>query len=167
MISCDYGTLNATSIGLWGLCEGCWYRIAEDYYSGRETGLTRTDEEHYAALERLAGERHIEAVILDPSAASFAACIRRHGRFAVLPAENNVLSGIRRTADALRLHEIRISPRCTDTLREIAQYRWDTRAETDRPVKTEDHAMDDIRYFAATWLDRQAGSGFYAASVQR
>ena len=25
LISCDYGTLNPTSAGLWGLCEGKWY----------------------------------------------------------------------------------------------------------------------------------------------
>ena len=38
----------------------------------------RQDEEHYAALEQLAGDLNIEAVIADPSAASFLECIRRH-----------------------------------------------------------------------------------------
>lgn len=36
LISCDYGTLNPTSAGLWGLCEGKWYRVREYYYDGRK-----------------------------------------------------------------------------------------------------------------------------------
>ena len=33
-ISVDYGTYNPTSAGLWGLCEGKWYRVNEYYYDG-------------------------------------------------------------------------------------------------------------------------------------
>ena len=80
VISCDYGTMNPASFGLWGLCRGCWFRIAESYYDARKNGLPRTDEEHYAALRQLAGDRPIEQIVVDPSAASFMACIRRHGR---------------------------------------------------------------------------------------
>ncbi|MFR9191038.1 MAG: hypothetical protein ACLVL7_13045 [Anaerotruncus massiliensis (ex Togo et al. 2019)] len=40
-----------------------------------------------------------------------------------------------------------------------------TSARADAPVKQNDHAMDDIRYFAATLLAR--GSRAYAAAVAR
>lgn len=98
-VSCDYGTLNPCSMGLWGLYEGVWYRFAEYYHDGREHGQ-RTDEEHYAAMEQLVGNRKINAVVIDPSAASFITCIRKHGKYLVRPARNDVLDGIRRTAAA-------------------------------------------------------------------
>ncbi|MBR4200359.1 MAG: PBSX family phage terminase large subunit [Oscillospiraceae bacterium] len=166
-ISCDYGTMNPASFGLWGLCRGCWFRIAESYYDARKTGLPRTDEEHYAALRQLAGDLPIEQIVVDPSAASFIACIRKHGEYRVVPAKNDVLSGIRRTADALRNGEIKIGAGCTDTLREFSLYIWDDKAGRDIPKKENDHAMDDIRYFVATVIDRQREDAFYVASLRR
>lgn len=165
-ISCDYGTINPASFGLWGLSCGCWFRIAESYYDARKAGIPRTDEEHYAALEALAGDRKIEQVVVDPSAASFIACIRRHGRFCVVPAKNDVLSGIHRTADALRNGEIKIGSCCADALREFTLYAWDEKAIRDAPLKEHDHAMDDIRYFVATVVD-QPRSDFFVASLKR
>ena len=167
VISCDYGTVNPASFGLWGLCRGVWYRMRESYYDARKTGLPRTDEEHYAALEQLAGDLPVEQVIADPSAASFIACIRRHGRFPVVPAKNDVLAGIRRTADALRSGELRFSETCRDTLREFTLYVWDENAPKDAPVKEFDHAMDDIRYFVATVLDTPQEDAFFAVSLRR
>lgn len=167
VISCDYGTMNPASFGLWGLFRGCWFRIAESYYDARKEGLPRTDEEHYAALEALAGDRTIEQIVVDPSAASFIACIRRHGKFRVIPAKNNVLAGIHRTADALRSGEIRIGENCKDALREFSLYVWDEKAAHDAPRKENDHAMDDIRYFVATVLDQDEDDVFFVASVTR
>ena len=93
VISCDYGTVNPSSFGLWGLSGGVWHRIKEYYYSSKREGVSRTDEEHYAALEELAAGRDIDHIIVDPSAASFIECIRRHGRFRVVKADNDVISG--------------------------------------------------------------------------
>ncbi len=167
VISCDYGTVNPASFGLWGYSRGCWYRLCESYYDSAVTGVPRTDEEHYEALVQLAGDRQIEQVIVDPSAASFIACIRRHGKFPVVAAKNDVLSGIRRTADALRNGEIRIGTCCTDALREFSLYVWDEKSQKDAPRKEYDHAMDDIRYFVATVLDQPADGAFFVASLRR
>ena len=87
-ISIDYGTSNPTSMGLWGLYNRKWYRVADSYYDGRERG-PRTDEEHYQELERLVKEnipsaqpfQAVRAVIVDPSAASFIQTIKKYGRF--------------------------------------------------------------------------------------
>ena len=78
-ISCDYGTVNPTSMGLWGLYQGIWYRVKEFYFDSRAERRQMTDEEYANALKTVAGERTITAVIADPSAASFIEVLRRHG----------------------------------------------------------------------------------------
>ncbi|MCM1543995.1 MAG: PBSX family phage terminase large subunit [Ruminococcus sp.] len=165
-ISCDYGTVNPMSMGLWSKHGSVWYRENEYYYSSREHGSQKTDEEYYQALLELAGKRKIEAVIVDPSAASFMECIRRHGYFKVIPAKNDVVDGIHRVHEALKSGKIRISPSCKATLREFALYRWDNNVSKDAPKKENDHAMDDIRYFVATHLTKSENS-FFAFAAQR
>lgn len=155
-ISCDYGTLNPFSAGLWCVKDGRAVRIREYYYSGRDTSAQKTDEEYYAELESLAGELPVEQVIVDPSAASFIATIRRHGRFSVRKARNDVLPGIRLTAAMLKAGVIKIGAGCKDAIREFGLYRWDEKGEVDKPIKENDHAMDDIRYFCATILRRDS-----------
>lgn len=151
-ISCDYGTVNPTSMGLWGESGGVWYRTHEYYYSSKRSGAQKTDEEYYAELEKLADGRRINAVICDPSAASFIATIRKHGRFKVIPAKNDVLDGIRRVSDCLKSGRIKICRGCDDSVREFSLYCWDEGAAKDCPRKENDHAMDDIRYFVSTVL---------------
>ncbi len=153
-ISVDYGTLNPFSAGLWCVADGVATRVREYYYSGREKTALRTDEEYYAELERLAGGAPVEYVVVDPSAASFIETIRRHGRFPVRKARNEVLSGIRLTAALLRAGRLKIHENCKDAIREFGLYCWDERGETDRPLKVNDHAMDDIRYFCSTVMRR-------------
>ena len=165
-LSVDYGTVNPTSIGLWGLRGGVWYREKEFYFDARKAGRQKTDEEYYADLQALAGERKIEAVVIDPSAASFAECIRRHGRFRVKKANNDVLDGIRRVQEALRQGKIFISPACRDTLREFSLYAWDDSGAKDSVKKENDHAMDDLRYFVSTVL-HEADDGFFALAASR
>ena len=165
-ISCDYGTVNPCSAGLWGEYEGKWYRMGEYYYNSREMGEQRTDMEHYGELEALAGDYPVEAVIVDPSAASFIQCIRRKGKFTVIPAKNDVLDGIRQVSDALKQKKIFFSPECKDTIREFSLYKWDEKAVRDAPRKENDHAMDDIRYFVTTALNAP-DTDFFVMSVER
>ncbi len=154
-ISCDYGTVNPTSMGLWGLQRGVWYRTGEFYFDSRQEHRQMTDEEYAGALARLAGDRQITAVILDPSAASFGEALRRKG-WVVKAADNDVLDGIRRTRQALKEGKIVLCDTCTDCLREIEGYVWDLASEArDRVKKENDHAMDDMRYFVATVLRRE------------
>lgn len=153
-ISIDYGTLNPTSMGLWLLADsGHAYRIDEKYYDGRKNGQ-RTDEEHYAELVRLAGELNIDSIVIDPSAASFIECIRRHGKFRVRKADNSVLTGIRNTSTLLKAERLHFSEKCKDIIREFSLYRWDEKATSDTVIKENDHAMDDMRYFVQTAMKR-------------
>ena len=167
VISCDYGTVNPSSFGLWGLSGGVWYRLSEYYYASKREGVSRTDEEHYTALERLAGSREISRVIVDPSAASFIECIRRHGRFRVVKADNDVITGIRNVSSALSENRLRFHESCRDIIREFHLYSWNEKTGTDAPIKENDHAMDDMRYFVADMLKNDGDGGFFALSVSR
>ncbi len=167
VISCDYGTVNPSSFGLWGLSGGVWYRLSEYYYASKREGVSRTDEEHYTALERLAGGREISRVIVDPSAASFIECIRRHGRFRVVKADNDVITGIRNVSSALSENRLRFHVSCRDIRREFHLYSWNEKTGTDAPIKENDHAMDDMRYFVADMLKNDGDGGFFALSVSR
>ena len=165
-ISCDYGTVNPTSMGLWGRQGSVWYRVKEFYFDSRAQMRQMTDEEYAAAMQALAGDRKITAVIVDPSAASFIEVLRRkHWR--VQKADNDVLSGIRLTSDALKEGRVVICEGCSDCIREMDEYVWDLGSEArDRVKKEHDHAMDDMRYFVSTVLGRQE-TGFAACAVER
>ena len=165
-ISCDYGTVNPMSMGLWGRCRGVWYRVKEFYFDSRAQMRQMTDGEYAQALESLAGDRTITAVIVDPSAASFLELLRRRG-WRVQKANNDVLSGIRLTSDCLKTGKIVIGPGCTDCLREMEEYVWDLKdGSKDKVRKEHDHAMDDMRYFVSTVLGERQG-GFAACTVER
>ncbi|MBD5085566.1 MAG: PBSX family phage terminase large subunit [Clostridiales bacterium] len=155
-ISCDYGTRNPASFGLWGEKDGIWYRVTEYYYDARAEGRQKTDGEYVSDLTRLAGGRCIETVIVDPSAASFIEALRREG-WTVRPADNRVLEGIRRTAEALKSGRIVICKGCEAAAREFSMYCWEDDGAKDRVRKENDHAMDDIRYFVMS-LDSCGGS---------
>lgn len=150
-ISVDYGTRNPFSAGLWRVGEGKAWRVDEFYHDGRQKGQL-TDEQYCDALEKLAGGRPIQAVIIDPSAASMIAALRLRGRFPVRKAKNAVLPGIRLVQSLLEAQVLQFSPKCENTIREFSLYAWE---EGDKPRKENDHAMDDIRYFCMTVLKRQ------------
>ncbi len=165
-ISVDYGTKNPFSAGLWCVSGGWATRIAEYYYDGRKSKKPRTDEEHYAALEKLirhevwnSGRRTVESypiqcVVIDPSAASMIECIRRHGSFSVRAAKNDVIPGIGITGSLLAAGKLKIHADCKDCIREFGIYSWDEKAKGDQVIKENDHAMDDTRYFCYTILRR-------------
>lgn len=154
-VSIDYGTINPCSMGLWGVNSEGAARIRESYFDSRKEGRQRTDEEHYQALVELVRDFPITRVIVDPSAASFIECIRRHGEFRVKPAINSVIDGIRITSSLLNAGMIHIDPSCKDCIREFGLYRWDEKKTSDTVLKENDHAMDEVRYFCNTVLRRK------------
>ena len=157
-VSVDYGTVNPTSMGLWGRRNGVWYRVKEFYYDSRREGRQKTDAEYLRDLRALCGGRRVERVIVDPSAASFLAALRKAG-FPVKAADNRVLDGIRVTAGMLREGKIILCEPCEDCLREMGLYCWESGKEV--PRKENDHAMDDLRYFA---MDLQGETRRFAAT---
>lgn len=151
-LSIDYGTQNAFAALLWSERAGIWYAEKEYYYSGREQQHTKTDSEYYVDMQEfvrdIPGDR-IETII-DPSAASFIALLVRDRRFRVIPADNDVINGIRETASAMVKGLIKIAPDCKATIKELAGYVWDDKSAEDRPIKVDDHACDALRYLCHT-----------------
>ncbi len=113
-ISIDYGTLNPCgSMGLWGLCDGVWYRFKEFYHNGRELRRQLTDEEYYQELEKAGwGPEKLKWWLWTPARLLFIACIRKHGRFFVRHARNDVLDGIRKTAGAFQEGKVAVCDCC-------------------------------------------------------
>lgn len=162
-LSIDYGTKNPFSAGLWGYNNGVWYRIDEYYYSGRDEGIQKTDDDYYNDLEDFLNDyfdsvtkdgeeeskrpKRIETII-DPSAASFITLLRKKGGYKVRPADNAVNDGIRETAVCMKRGTIKIHKRCKNWKKEVQGYVW--QEEKEEPVKENDHALDDTRYFCRT-----------------
>ena len=150
VISMDYGIQNPTAMLLWGFCDGVWYQVDEYYHSGRETSQQKTDQDYYDDLEQLAGDRYIDCLIIDPSATSFIALVKQKRRFRVRKAHNDVIDGIQKTASAIQQGKIKVNDCCKRTIKEYGLYSWDQKADEDRPIKDNDHAMDATRYFVNT-----------------
>lgn len=152
-VSCDYGTQNATVFLLWNKgINGKWYCIREYYYSGRDKGKQKTDSEYADDLKKWLDGTKIKAIIVDPSAASFIAELRKRG-YKVIKAKNDVLDGIRLVGMLLNLEQLVFASSCKETIKEFASYIWDEKAlehGEDKPVKQHDHAMDATRYLCST-----------------
>ena len=157
-LSIDYGTQNAFAAILWAKHRGTWYAMKEQRYSGREERVQKTDDDYVRDMERFAetvpeGMRRGLLTIIDPSAASFIAAMRRSRTgFRIRPADNAVEDGIRETAACMQRGVVRIFDTLTETRRELEGYIWDAKASTDKdkPVKVNDHLMDAARYFVKT-----------------
>lgn len=157
-VSVDYGTQNATVFLLWqqGI-SGKWYCIKEYYYSGRDQAKQKTDEEYVKDMKEFLGDIKVKTIIVDPSAASFIAALRKAG-YSVTKAKNDVEDGIRQVGTMLNLGTLLFMKCCTNTIKEFYSYVWDAKAAErgeDKPVKQWDHCMDSVRYFVAEIMRNQ------------
>lgn len=169
VVSIDYGTMNAFAALLWSKRAGVWYCEKEYYYSGRDKGVQKTDQEYADDLAEwisdvweeykelpismglmLAAERGRIKTIIDPSAASFIALLQKTKWSKVVKADNNVSDGIRETAVCLQMGFVKILRSCTNLIKELGGYVWDDTATDERPLKVDDHGCDAKRYFCKT-----------------
>lgn len=151
-ISCDYGTQNPMSFGLWGYYDK-WYKTKEYHYDGRKKAIQKTDQEYFEDLEEFA-EGLCKTIIVDPSASSFITLLKKKG-WKVIKAKNDVQDGIRNMSTALNNELIVYNDCCKETFREFSSYVWDEKAVDrgeDKPKKENDHQMDSDRYFVNTIL---------------
>lgn len=169
-LSVDYGTQNPFAAIAWKKKGGVWYAEREYYYSGRKTGKQKTDDEYATDLEDFMADEiedyrtRLEAsrrepnipmpskiqLIIDPSAASFIALMKKKDWCKVVKANNDVEDGIRETASAMKRGLIKISTHMPEWRMEVEGYVWDDKVEEDKPVKENDHLMDATRYFVKT-----------------
>jgi PBSX family phage terminase large subunit len=155
VVSIDYGTVNPFSAGLWAFNGRYAQREDELYYDSRKTGVRVDDEAYYQMLEKLIDGRKVTTIIIDPSAASFIETIKKHGKYTVSGANNDVLDGIRVTTTMLVKGIFKIHANCKSCISEFGLYCWDDKSVEDKVVKENDHAVDEVRYFCKTFLQRR------------
>lgn len=157
VVSIDYGTVNPFAVGLFQydrrkhkakMCK-------ELYYNSREVGTRVDDEQYYKMLEEFLQGIPVDYIIVDPSASSFIEVVKKYGKYMVKPANNDVLDGIRQTTKYLNAGCLVFHDSCESTLKEFESYAWDEGSGDDKVIKTNDHAMDMIRYFVMTYLRKE------------
>lgn len=153
-IACDYGTTNpCVFLDVYDY-DGTVYVDREYRWNSREEHRQKTDEEYADAMAAFMGQAQC-AIIADPSAASFIAALRRRGMY-VIPADNEVLDGIRRTSVLIGRRKLMIHKGCAGLLDEMGTYLWDEKAcvhGDERPLKERDHGPDALRYFVNSLPD--------------
>lgn len=151
-LSIDYGTQNPFAALFWEKHNGIWYAVDEYYYSGRTTNKQKTDDEYGQDMDNfvskylLVGEK-VETII-DPSAASFIALLKKKSWSKVRAADNAVEDGIRETASAMYRGLIKFAPHLKNWQKEMQSYVWEE--GTDKPLKENDHLADAMRYMVKT-----------------
>jgi len=160
-IGVDYGTTNPTAFVKLGQKGDKYYIDSEYYYSSAESGRQKTDGEYADDLvEFLSGDQL--PVIVDPSAASFIVELQRRG-VDVRHADNSVLDGIRTVGNLLAADRLLISKYCYNAIKEMQSYSWDPKAQKngeDKPLKTNDHCADAIRYVVVYAFNNEATGEF-------
>jgi phage terminase large subunit len=131
---------------MWVEKEYCW--------DSRKELRQKTDTEYARDLQNFIGDKHIKAIYIDPSAASFIQECRRQGIYNIRTADNRVLDGIRHTTNLLANGTLKICSECTGLIREFQSYVWDDKAAmrgVDKPQKDNDHILDGLRYGLMHW----------------
>lgn len=159
-LTIDYGTINPLAVysvyDLWDVA----YIDDELYYDSKAIGKQLTDSEMVDKIEELIKRdpQPVQRIIIDPSAASLKAELRARG-YLTKDADNEVLVGIRRTASALQQRKLKINKEnCPKLIGEFGGYIWDAKAQergVEKPIKENDHAMDAMRYFVNTIMNKR------------
>jgi len=159
-VSIDPGFNNPLSAHWYALDgEGNIYVIAEHYEAcrdiachsdrirqiSRELGWEfRSDGRLAALIDSAANARTLS------SPHSVSELFYKHGIYTSPAPDKGVLTGISRVKEYLQPsspRKIGIFPCCRNMIREFKTYRW---AAGDAPVKKDDHALDELRYFVCS-----------------
>ncbi len=125
-IACDYGTTNPTRF-LEIYDNGETIRVNREYsWDSRKQHRQKTDQEYADDFFEFMGDQWCAAIV-DPSAASFIAELRARGVY-VIPADNDVPDGIRKTASLIQRRVILVCEQCSCLFDEMGTYLWDDKA---------------------------------------
>lgn len=156
MIAVDYGTTNpCVFLDTWDDGQVIWVDREYRWDSRSELAMRsespqKTDAEYADAMAGFMGDdpQRQCPILVDPSAASFIAELRSRG-WVVIPADNEVLDGIRKVSTLFANKKLRINRKCTGLIAECKSYVWDDKAAErgeEKPVKQRDHGPDALRY---------------------
>ncbi|WP_427112426.1 PBSX family phage terminase large subunit [Megasphaera sueciensis] len=153
-VAMDYGTTNPmVFLDIYDNEEDIYIQ-KEYYWDSKEKMKQKSDPQYEKDYEEFIGEEEPDAVILDPSAASFRVLLQGSGH-RVLEADNSVNDGIRMVSTMMTRKKLHINSRCVNTIRELRTYVWDEKASQhgeEKPLKVNDHACDALRYYVKTMV---------------
>lgn len=156
-ITIDYGTTNPT-VFLDIYDTGRRHYVDREYYwDSKKEMRSKTDAEYADDLQKFIadGSPEMPIVVIDPSAASFIAELRKRG-VPVMEADNEVLDGIRMTMTLVNSGALAVCDTCVMFAREMQTYAWNDKAANktgeEAPVKQHDHAPDAFRYYVKTMI---------------
>lgn len=157
IIGIDYGTNNPCVFLMVGVRDDVATVEKEYYYDSTAKGRQLTDAQYSAALQEFIGKTEVDAVVIDPSAASFKVQVSNDG-ITTTDADNSVIDGIRFVSSMLQAGRLKISEQCPNLIKEFSSYVWDSKKQDkgeDAPMKQNDHALDALRYALYTYLPHQ------------
>ncbi len=155
----DYGTVNNFACLLIGISTGryaqdgrCRWIEKEYVWDSRKQGRQKTNSEYADDVQAFLEPYGVNGIYVDPSAAAFKLELRKRGLH-VIDADNDVVNGIIYMTSEMRAGNLFVCNECTNTIREIESYVWDSKAAEkgeDEPLKKDDHCIDAARYAVYT-----------------
>ena len=146
----DEGYTNPAVILIVGEDQDGRLHVVHEYYQRRQL-----QTEVVMTARRLMVEYRVSEFVTDPSAAGLIADMRKAG-IPTVPANNAVMAGIQAVKARLPsagdgLARLTVDPGCVNLLGEFEGYVWRGGKDglRDEPEKTNDHAMDALRYVVA------------------
>lgn len=165
----DYGASNPFAcvlVRVSKLPHGYQLWVEKELFHDPKKSRTKTNSELCEDVVKFLGDYSVQAVYLDPSAASFKAELRKAGIHTV-ETDNDVFDGILQTSNAIKDGKLLISPICRELIREIRGYVWDQKAVDkgeDRPLKKNDHLCDALRYVCASHIVKLPSIGSHTSN---
>ena len=150
-IGCDYGHTNPTAfLRLAVGDDGRIWVLDEYYHMADKTGAKSPKQYARDMLSFAMKGPSPDVVVIDPAAEGFILQLKEDApQLRVKRADNAVIEGIQLVASAIDAGVLMIHPRCKHLIDELQGYSWDSKAQErgeDKPVKTNDHACDALRY---------------------
>ena len=143
----DEGYTNPAVILIVGEDHDGRLHVMHEFYQRR-----RLQAEVVTEAKRLMAEYRVGEFVTDPSAAGLIADLRKAG-IPTVPANNAVMAGIQAVKARLpaagdMMPRLTVDPSCVNLLSEFEGYVWRGGKDglKDEPEKTNDHAMDALRY---------------------
>jgi PBSX family phage terminase large subunit len=155
IIGIDYGTTNATAAVMCAITPNLWPQIqveAEYYWDSAKKGRSKTDYELVQDIKNFIGYRNIDAIYVDPAAASLKLELRQNN-LPVIDAQNEVVLGIKIVSKFISGKNLVIQKGCNTLIEHLQSYAWDPKAADrgeDKPLKQNDHICDALRYAIAS-----------------
>lgn len=163
IVGVDYGTINPCAFVLIGYNPNGYPNLwVEDeyYYNSRARQRQKTDGELADDFQQFIAGKKIQAIYIDPSAASFKTELIKRGVDSIYDANNDVRNGIAFVGMRLNEESFKICRKCTNLIQEFTSYVWDEKAAKlgmEKPKKENDHLLDSLRYALYTHFFGQNG----------